>query len=188
MNLDPSRIRLRMFIIAAMFAAMTGVLAQLVIPLPYIPITGQTLAVGITATILGSRYGSLAMIFYALLGCIGAPVFTEASGGIRVILGPSGGYIIGFIFTAYVTGLILEKYKFTFNTAILANLVGMVVTLFFGTIQLKFVLDVSWIRALEIGVYPFLVVGVIKAVMAAYIGIKVRERLLAGGLLPQLKS
>ncbi|WP_019121903.1 biotin transporter BioY [Brevibacillus massiliensis] len=177
--------RLKMFVVAAMFAAITGILAQMVIPLPLVPITGQTLAVGLTATILGSRYGTLAMILYAIMGAIGLPVFTEASGGFHVILGKTGGYIIGFIFTAFVTGIILEKTRFSFLYAMLANTAGMVVTLVFGVVQLKYVLDAPWDKALEWGVYPFIVVGLIKAALASFIGVKVRERLIAARLLKE---
>ena len=176
--------KLRWLLLSAIFAALTAVLSQLTIPLPLIPITGQTLAVGLTATILGSRYGAVAMFIYMLLGAIGLPVFSEAKGGLQVILGPSGGYIYGFLITAYITGLILEKTRFTLINAMIANLVGMFVTLFFGVIHLKAVLDLSWPEAMAAGVTPFLLVGVIKAVLASVIGIKVRERLIAGRLLP----
>lgn len=176
--------RLRWLLLSAIFAAVTAVLSQVFIPLPVIPITGQTLAVGLTATILGSRYGTLAILIYILLGAFGLPVFSEAKGGFHVLIGASGGYIFGFVFTAYLTGLILEKTKFTLKNAVIANLVGMIVTLFFGTIQLKYVLDVPWQEAVALGVTPFLLVGVVKAVLASVIGIKVRERLIAGRLLP----
>ncbi|MFM1654548.1 biotin transporter BioY [Brevibacillus sp. B_LB10_24] len=175
--------RLKMFVVAAMFAAITGILAQMVIPLPLVPITGQTLAVGLTATILGSRYGTLAMILYAIMGAIGLPVFTEASGGFHIIIGKTGGYIIGFIFAAFVTGIILEKTRFSFLYAMLANTAGMLVSLVFGTVQLKYVLDAPWDKALEWGIYPFLAVGLIKAALASLIGVQVRERLIAARLL-----
>ncbi|CAM3279337.1 MULTISPECIES: biotin transporter BioY [Brevibacillus] len=175
--------RLRWLLLSAIFAAVTAVLSQLTIPLPMIPITGQTLAVGLTATILGSRYGTLAILIYILLGAVGMPVFSGASGGFQVLVGKTGGYITGFILTAYVTGLIMEKTRFTYVTAILANLVGMVITLIFGTVQLKYVLDIPWEQAIAFGVTPFLMVGVIKAVLASLIGIKVRERLIANRLL-----
>lgn len=182
--------KLRMMVLSAMFAAITGVLAQLEIPLPLVPISGQTLAVGLTATILGSRYGTVAMIVYAALGAIGLPVFAGASGGVHILAGPTGGYIIGFIATAYITGLILEKTKFNLAMAMLANTVGMVVTLVFGTVQLKYVMDLSWADALAGGVYPFIVVGLIKAFLASLIGIKVRQRLVQAKLLklPQQAS
>lgn len=180
--------RLRWLLLSAIFAAITAVLSQLTIPLPLIPITAQTLAVGLTATILGSRYGTVALVIYVLLGAIGLPVFTEASGGLQVLVGKTGGYIFGFIVTAYVTGLYLEKTSFTFVNAVIANIIGMIVTLIFGSIQLKFVLDVPWDKAFAFGATPFLMVGVIKAVLAALIGIKVRERLVATRLLRTQQS
>ncbi|HBZ80725.1 biotin transporter BioY [Brevibacillus sp. FSL K6-0770] len=175
--------RLRWLLLSAIFAAVTAVLSQVTIPLPLIPITAQTLAVGLTATILGSRYGTLALLIYVLLGAVGLPVFTEASGGVQVLVGKTGGYIFGFIATAFVTGWYLEKMGFTLKSAVIANVIGMFVTLAFGTVQLKFVLDIPWDKAVAFGATPFLVVGVIKAVLAAVIGIKVRERLIAFRLL-----
>lgn len=180
--------RLRMLILCAMFTAVTAVLAQVEIPLPIVPISGQTLAVGLTATIIGSRYGALAMVCYALLGAIGAPVFAEAKGGAHVLIGPTGGYIIGFIFTAYVTGLILERTKFTVGMAMLANTVGMVITLAFGAVQLKYVMDMSWSEALAVGVYPFILVGLIKAYLASWLGIKIRQRLVQANLLEHVAA
>ncbi|TDL31803.1 biotin transporter BioY [Jeotgalibacillus sp. S-D1] len=175
--------RLRMMINCGIFAAMTAILAQIEIPLPLIPISGQTLAVGITATILGSRYGAMTLVVYMLIGTAGLPVFAGFSGGAHVLVGPTGGYIFGFIAAAFITGLILEKTSFNLTQAIIANIAGMIVTLAFGTIWLKILLDLSWPAALAAGVYPFLVVGVIKALLAAWIGIKVRERLLQARLI-----
>lgn len=132
-----SQSRLRKIIICGMFAAITAILAQLEIPLPIVPISGQTLAVGLTATIIGSRYGAIAMFCYAALGAAGIPVFAEAKGGVQVLLGPTGGYIFGFIVTAYVTGLILEKTKYTVKMAMVANTIGMIIILLFGTTDRK---------------------------------------------------
>ncbi len=176
--------RLRGFILAALFAAITAVLAQVTIPLPLVPITGQTLAVGLAATILGSRLGTLSMVIYALLGAVGIPVFSEASGGFQVILGPTGGYIIGFIVTAYVIGLIIEKTRSNFTMAMVANVVGMVVTLALGVIQLKFAANLPWDGALAAGVYPFIIGGLVKAAIASYLGIIVKQRLAQAKLLP----
>jgi biotin transport system substrate-specific component len=176
--------RLKMMLVAAMFAGITAILAQLTIPLPLIPITGQTLAVGITATILGSRYGAIAMALYAAIGAVGLPVFTGANGGLAVIFGPTGGYIIGFIVTAYVTGLILEKTSFSYVMGMVANVVGMVITLVLGAIWLKIAGGLSWTEAIMTGVAPFIVVGLIKALLATLIGVTVRKRLVSAKLLP----
>ncbi|KML35168.1 biotin transporter BioY [Rossellomorea sp. H39__3] len=177
------RDRLRMIIQCGVFAAITGIFAQIEIPLPLVPISGQTLAVGLTATILGSRYGAFALVGYTAIGAAGLPVFAGMSGGAHVLVGPTGGYIVGFIAAAYVTGLILEKTSFTLPMAMMANLVGMVVTLILGTIQLKFVADLGWSQAMAAGVYPFLVGGVIKAALASWLGIVVRNRLVQARLI-----
>lgn len=175
--------RLRILLNCSIFAAITAILAQVEIPLPLIPISGQTLAVGIAATVLGSRQGALAMVCYAAIGAVGLPVFAGFSGGPQVLVGPSGGYIFGFLAAAYITGLILEKTRFTIRMALIANIAGMFVTLLFGTIQLKIVLDLGWNAALTAGVYPFLVVGFIKAYLASWIGIIVRQRLIQAKLI-----
>ncbi|KGX87235.1 biotin transporter BioY [Pontibacillus litoralis] len=180
--------KLKNMIICSMFAAITAVLAQIEIPLPIVPISGQTLAVGLTATIIGSRLGTIAMLLYVAMGAIGLPVFAEAKGGVQVLVGPTGGYIFGFIITAFVTGYILEKTKFILPWAMVANTVGMVITLTIGTVQLKYVLDMTWTAAFVSGVAPFIVVGLIKAFLASWIGITVRARLQSANLLPSLKQ
>lgn len=183
--MENQRNKLRMLILCGMFAAITAVFAQIEIPLPIVPISGQTLAVGIAATILGSRYGALAMIVYAGLGAAGLPVFAEAKGGLHILAGPTGGYIIGFIAAAFITGFVLEKTKFSLPCALLANVIGMIVTLGFGTVWLKIVLGLSWTQALAAGVWPFIAVGLIKAALASWIGISVRRRLVQAKLLKQ---
>ncbi|MBN8210869.1 biotin transporter BioY [Bacillus sp. NTK071] len=175
--------KLRMTIVCGIFAAITSILAQIEIPLPLVPISGQTLAVGLTATILGSRYGAITMICYAALGAIGLPVFAQAKGGLGVLFGPTGGYIFAFIVAAYITGLILEKTSFSFTNALIANTVAMVLILCLGTIQLKFVAELSWSDAFVFGVYPFIIVGLIKAFLASWLGITVRKRLVQARLL-----
>ncbi|ASN04969.1 biotin transporter BioY [Virgibacillus necropolis] len=175
--MNRNKYNLRSMIVCSMFAAVTAVLAQIEIPLPLVPISGQTLAVGLTSTIIGSRLGAIAMMCYAAIGAVGAPVFAGFSGGLHVLLGPTGGYIFGFIIAAYVIGYILEKSSYTVKMAMLANTIGMVIILLCGTLQLKFVLDLSWSVALVSGVYPFIVVGLIKAFLASWIGIVVRKRL-----------
>lgn len=165
------------YVLAAFGAAIIAVLAQITIPLPLIPITGQTLAVGIIVTILGTRLGTLSVLLYILLGAAGLPVFSGMSGGLGILVGPTGGYIVGFLATAIIMGLYLDKFGITFTQAIIANIIGMIVTLAFGTVWLKIVADYTWTAAFMGGVAPFIVVGIVKAVLAAWIGVIVRRRL-----------
>lgn len=182
------QLRLRRMILAALFAAITGVLAQLTIPLPLVPITGQTLAIGLAATILGSRYGTLSILVYLALGAVGVPVFAEMKSGISVLFGPTGGYLVGFVPTAFLIGWYMEKTTFTVKNAIIANIIGMIVTLAFGTVWLKISAGLEWTAALKGGFYPFIPVGIIKAVLAASIGIGVRKRLVSANLLLPMEN
>lgn len=165
------------YVLAAIGAAIIAILAQVTIPLPLVPITGQTLAVGLVVTILGMRTGVLSVIVYILIGAVGMPVFSGMSGGLGVVIGPTGGYIVGFLPSAILMGLYMKKFGITISHAIVANLIGMVVTLVFGTVWLKIIADLTWTAAFMGGVAPFVIVGVIKAVLAAWFGVVVRRRL-----------
>lgn len=177
--------QLKMMIVSALFAAIIAVFAQISIPLPFspVPITGQTLAIGLAATILGSRYGTLSVGIYLLLGAVGAPVFAGMSGGLGSLVGPTGGYLVGFLPTAFIIGWYLEKTSFSVKQAIIANLIGMIVTLAFGTAWLKVAADLTWTAAIAGGVTPFIPLGIVKAVLAAIGGIAVRKRLESARLL-----
>lgn len=165
------------YVLAAIGAAIISILAQVTIPLPLVPITGQTLAIGLVVTILGLRLGVLSVIVYILIGAVGMPVFSGMTGGLGIVVGPTGGYIIGFLPSAILMGLYMKKFSVTIPHAIVANLIGMVVTLAFGTAWLKIIADLTWTAAFMGGVAPFVIVGVIKAVLAAWFGVVVRRRL-----------
>ncbi|SEN57836.1 biotin transport system substrate-specific component [Mesobacillus persicus] len=177
------RLKLRMMIVTALFAAIIGILAQLTIPLPLVPITGQTLAIGLAATILGAKFGTLSVLLYILIGAAGIPVFAEMSAGLSVLVGPTGGFLVGFIPTAFFIGWMLEKTSFTFKNAMIANTIGMLITLSFGTSWLKVAAELSWSAAFMSGFAPFIIVGLIKAALASWVGVTVRQRLAKANLL-----
>lgn len=169
--------RLNAMMTTALFAAVIAVLAQLTIPLPLVPITGQTLAIGLAATILGAKHGTVAVLIYLMMGAIGLPVYAQMSGGLGILFGPTGGFLFSFLPMAFVIGFILEKSGFTFKNAIFANLVGTFLSLTIGTVWLKIVVELSWTAAFLTGFLPFLIVGILKSILAAWAGILVRERL-----------
>ncbi|MBP1971106.1 biotin transport system substrate-specific component [Virgibacillus natechei] len=181
--MSESSYKLRMMIITALFAAIIGILAQVTIPLPLVPITGQTLALGLAATILGSKYGTISVILYVIIGAIGVPVFSHMQAGLGVVFGPTGGFIIGFAPAAFVIGYYLEKTNFTILNAVIANVIGMLIALLFGTVWLKFIASLTWPAAFASGFAPFIIVGLLKAFLAAWIGIVVRNRLASADLL-----
>lgn len=173
-------------VITAFGAAIIAVMAQIIIPLPVIPITGQTLAVGLVVTILGLKYGTLSVLLYILLGAIGLPVFKGFTGGLGILVGPTGGYIIGFLAQAYVMGLYLRKFGISYFHGIIANIIGTIITLSFGTVWLKLISELSWETAFWSGTAPFIIVGIIKAVLAAWFGVILRKRLESANLLRNL--
>lgn len=176
--------KLKTMMIISIFTAIICILAQVTIPLPIVPITGQTLAVGLAATILGSRKGSLAVGLYLVLGAVGMPVFAGMSGGIGIVVGPTGGYLLSYLPVAFLTGFLLEKTNFTIFYGILANIIGMILTLLLGTLWLKVSLSLTWTAAFYSGSAPFILVGLIKALLAGYLGITIYYRLKSARLLP----
>ena len=85
------RNRLQLLILSSIFTAIIGILAQITIPFPLVPITGQTLAIGLAATILGARYGTISTLLYIAVGAIGVPIFASMQGGIGAKVSPTGG-------------------------------------------------------------------------------------------------
>lgn len=149
-------------------AALVAIAAQVVVPLWPVPITAQTLAVLLVGSFLGALRGALSMGLYALLGVVGLPVFSDASSGVSVLLGPTGGYIIGFIFAAAFTGWIAQRaWDRKVLRSILGFLGGTVVTFALGLPWLAFVLNLDLQQTLVGGLYPFLIGGVVKSLLAA---------------------
>lgn len=156
-----------LLIVAA--AALTALAAQWRIYLPFtpVPITGQTFAVLLTGAALGWKLGAAGQMLYVAVGALGAPVFTDASGGVEVLTGATGGYIIGFIFAAGLVGWMAEhRQDRTFATMFTAFILGSAVIYLFGVTGLMITADMSVTSAVEAGVVPFLLGDLIKAAAA----------------------
>ena len=135
-------------VLIAVFVAIITVCSFIQISVGPVPFTLQTFGVFVTAGILGTKRGTLAVIVYILLGIIGVPVFCGA-GGPGVIVGTTGGYITGFIFTALI--------------------IGDVVCFVIGTIQFMFVMKTSLTVALGYCVIPFIIPDLVKILVATII-------------------
>ncbi len=106
------KLKTKELVICSIFASLTAILTQISIPLPAVPLTMQVFAVALCGLVLGKRLGFISQIIYVLLGTIGLPVFAQFSGGIGIILGPTGGFILSFPIIAFVVGYFSEKFKF----------------------------------------------------------------------------
>lgn len=169
---------LRGMVYAAMFGATTAIGAYIVIPLPLVPITMQTFFVSLAAALLGGTLGALSQVVYVLLGVIGLPVFAGGKAGFGVLMGPTGGYLAGFIVGAYIIGKLIEmKEKPGFLWMAFAMLIGHVALYVLGVAQLMFVAKLTLGKAFAVGVLPTLPGGAIKIVAAAFVAVKLRDKI-----------
>src|SRR5262245_60671463 len=154
-------------------AVLTGAAAQLSFPLPFtpVPFTIQPMIVLVGAAALGSRLGTLSQILYLTLGVMGLPVFAfspELPQGVARLMGPTGGYLMAYPIAAFVTGLLAERgLDRRYLTSILAMSAGLSVIFAGGVLWIARLAGME--TALATGLYPFVVVDIIKIVAAGLV-------------------
>lgn len=142
--------------------------AQISIRFPFspVPITGQTLAVLLVGALLGSRRGSLSVMTYLGQGIAGLPVFAGGMSGVTHFLGPTGGYLIGFVAAAYLAGKLAERgWDRRVGTTFLAMLLGNLALYIFGLPWLSTFVGIE--TTLQLGFYPFITGDLAKLAFAA---------------------
>jgi biotin transport system substrate-specific component len=158
---------------AILVLAGTGLVAgaaQISIALPFtpVPITGQTFAVVLVGASLGAIRGTASLMLYLWLGVAGAPIYADQGHGWAVITGASGGYIVGFVLAAAVTGWLAERnWDKKLSSAIAAMLTGNVIIYLVGLPWLAVVLETNLEKTLEFGLYPFVPGDIFKLYLAA---------------------
>lgn len=168
-----SRLRTRDLTLIAAFTALTAVCAWLSIPVPkpFVQFTMQTFAVFAALLTLGGKRGTYAITAYLLLGAVGAPVFSNFRGGPGVLLGTTGGYILGFFFTALLYWLMTAKLGEGLPVKMTACLLGMAAYYAFGTawylaLTYQSGSPVGLMTALGYCVFPFIVPDLVKLALA----------------------
>ncbi len=170
----PAERRLAWFYDAALIAGGSLVIAlcaQIAIGYP-VPITGQTFAVLMVAALLGSRRGVLCILAYLAEGLLGLPVFAQGKAGVAAFLGPTGGYLVGFVLAAWIVGALSER---TWDRRVLGTVAAMVLgNLAIYACGLAWLLCLAHVFAkplggglLAVGLYPFLAGDVLKIALAA---------------------
>jgi biotin transport system substrate-specific component len=150
--------------------ALVSLSAQISVKLPFtpVPITGQTFAVCLVGASLGAIRGVASLTLYFLIGILGLPVYAHHSSGWDVITSASGGYIVGFVAAAAVTGVLAEhRWDRRFSSAVGAMLTGNVVIYLVGLPWLAVVLNTNLEKTLEYGLYPFVPGDLFKLYCAA---------------------
>lgn len=188
MKISPKEITL-----VALFSGLTAVGAFISLPLGPVPITLQTLFVILSGVLLGAKLGALSQIVYIVLGLIGLPVFSGFTGGPQIVLKPSFGFAIGFVFAAFIVGKIVEgNSQFTVHNAQfekensqykiriwVASIVGTIVIYLLGIPYMYYVLNVvmskglSLDAVLKMGLWMFIPGDILKLAVASVVGIKI---------------
>lgn len=170
--------------LVGLMAAVMCILGPLAlyIPVSPVPISLGMLAVYFVTSVMGMKLGTLSVLIYILLGLAGAPVFTGFTGGPAKLFGPTGGYIIGYIFMALICGFFADKFGKKLPVYFLGMLAGTAVCYLFGTAWLGFLMDMTFAEALAAGVLPYIPGDLMKLVIAMAVGCQVRKRLLKAGL------
>ena len=169
-NKSVKRVKTIDMIYVALGAAILAVCAWISIPVGEIPITLQTMAICLIAGLFKTKRGILSTVIYILLGAIGVPVFAGFKSGLGVLAGPTGGYIIGFIFTALIVGLFSEKFGGKIWALAVSMVLGIAVCYAFGSawfyiyMQSKTAVTLSYI--LGLCVVPYIVPDIVKIAVA----------------------
>ena len=167
-------------VLMALFVALIAVCSWISLPIGPVPFTLQTFAVFVVAGLLGLKRGLITVLVYILLGAAGAPVFSNFKGGVGVIVGPTGGYILGFLLTVIVIGLAMYLFRNQSNIVrmiamFFAAIVGDAFCFAVGTYQFVAVSGNTVATSLAYCVLPYIIPDLIKIVIAVIVVNRVKK-------------
>jgi len=184
-----SKTTTRDLVTIALFVALIAVMAQITIPLPYVPLTMQTFAIMLAGVVLGAKRGAIAVCFYLLLGALGAPVFSAFQGGFGMLIGATGGFLLSFPLQAFIAGYVSDRVQIGKKSSkasvsqyfmLGAGLVlAFALNLTAGSLQLALVMQIGIPAAFLAGMIPFIVPELLKALLVLIIAPKIRAVLSA---------
>jgi len=170
--------QLRMTVYASLLAALTAAGAYMAIPIGPVPIVLQNLFIYLTGLLLGWRWGLATVGVYLLAGALGLPVFAGGLGGVGRIVGPTGGYLIGFLPAVFLIGWISARGKGKAIVDVLAMIAGTAVIYALGVTWLKVLTGMGWEKTLAVGMLPFLIGDALKIAAAVPIAKALRPIIL----------
>lgn len=163
--------------------ALTCVLAPLSVPIGPVPISLSNFTLFLSVYVLGTKRSVIGCSVYLLLGLFGLPVFTGYGSGIGKVLGPTGGYMIGFFPLIIISGFFVKKYTDKWYISLIGMFIGSLICNTIGTIWLAFQANMSFAAAFLAGVIPFIPGDLIKMGIAIYIGGQLRNQLQRANIL-----
>lgn len=171
----------------ALVAALMCVLGPMSVPIGPVPVTLTNLVIYLSIFLLDPQGAVISVAVYLLLGAVGMPVFSNYSGGLAKLAGPTGGYLVGFLFVALIGGIAAKKFQYKPLPVALALVAGTAVLYIFGTIWFVLMMKAELSYALSVCVYPFIPFDLGKIVLASLFGTVLRNALLRAKLLPEAK-
>lgn len=175
---EKSMNKTRTIIFSALFIAITAVLAQIILPLPFTPVPVNFALVGVmlSGIILGSKKGALCQFIYILLGMAGLPIFAGFSGGIGKVLGPTGGYLLSYPVVSFLCGKYIEIFGRKFSNFIISTVVSLILCYIVSTIWIMFLMKLTFVSAVTIGVLPFIIGDLLKIFVLVFIAQAIYKR------------
>lgn len=168
--------------LSALLCALCAVFSQIQIPIPPVPISLSLLAVHLCGALLGSRWGTAAVCCYVALGAVGVPVFSGFAGGVSVLFGPTGGFLIGYILCAYAVGTLTARLGFSRRSLLLSMAAGTLLCYGAGTAWFMLVTGTDLAGSLTACVLPFIPGDSLKILLAASLSIRLQKPLRSAGL------
>lgn len=169
--------KLKNWILSSLFAALIAVCSQISIPFSAIPINLGLLAVYISGSVLGWLYGGVSVLIYIALGAVGLPVFAGFKGGIGVLAGPTGGYILGYLFGAALCGALIQLRKDKFWLYPFAMVAACVICYSFGTLWYMVSTHTGLFASLAMCVLPYLPADVLKIAAASIVSYQLNRKI-----------
>ncbi len=169
----------------AVVTALFCIFAPMSVPIGPVPISLTNLVLYFSIFILGTKGTLTSYVVYMLLGLVGLPVFSGFQGGPAKLVGPTGGYLVGFILTIIIAGIFFEKssQKYKLPMTFLGMVLGTIAVYFFGTVWFVLQMKCEVGYALSVCVFPFVLVDVAKMIIAIAVGVPVRKALVKAGLI-----
>jgi len=168
-----------------LMTAVTCILGPLSIAIPIspVPISFTNLAIFFSAVILGWKKATISFLVYLLIGFAGVPVFSYFTAGPAKLLGPTGGYLIGFIFLALIAGFFVDRFRGKTYMYVTGMVLGSVVPYVLGSAWLAYQANMSFQAAVLAGVIPYIPGDIVKIVIATVIGVTVKKQVIKAGYL-----
>lgn len=175
----PQRKKIYDITICAMFTAILCICSATTIPIGPIPISLGIFGILLVSNILSLKRALLSTFIFIFLGIIGLPVFSGFKGGIFVIIGPTGGYIISYLLVSLITNISYQRLSFTkipdFIKVFISSIVGIFICYFFGTLHYMIALSIPCSSAILTCIIPFIPFDILKALAVSFISLPIKN-------------